>query len=152
MAAHPLLGKDAPDFTLVADSGKPWNLYKHLRRRLMLVFYPGDNTLVCTKQLCDYAEGLQEFTDLDVEVVGISTDDTATHQAFKAARKLPFVLLSDPGLKVAENFGVKGMLGMKRAVFLIDSLGTVRYAHVELTAIFRRTREQLIQEIRKLKE
>lgn len=140
-----LLGKSAPDFTLDADDGSTFRLADWQGRRVLLVFYPGDNTPVCTAQLCDYRDGIEAFGGLGVEVVGISADDANSHRSFRAKHDLPFILLSDPAGKVARTFGAWGVMGMKRAVFLIDGDGIVRYEKVEALALFRRTREELLE-------
>jgi peroxiredoxin Q/BCP len=150
MSEHDLLNQPAPDFSLPADDDSTWTLSAHRGRSQLLVFYPGDNTPVCTAQLCDYAEGIDSFADLGVEVIGISVDSAESHRAFKAKKSLPFTLLTDKGLKVAAEYGAKGLLGMKRAVFLVDSAGVVRYAHVETVALFKRGREELLTAIRAL--
>jgi thioredoxin-dependent peroxiredoxin len=140
----------APDFELESSDGGRFRLSNHKGRRLLLVFYPGDNTPVCTRQLCDYRDGLEAFSDLGVEVVGISPDDAQSHRSFRERHDLPFVLLSDPDLEVAARYGCKALLGMKRGVFLIDEQQVVRYRHVEAVALFRRSREELIEVIREL--
>ena len=140
----------APDFTLQSDSGGDYLLSDHAGQRLLLVFYPGDNTPVCTKQLCEYRDGIEEFSELGVAVVGISSDDIESHQKFRSKHDLPFVLLSDPDLEVAKLYGCKGALGMKRAVFLIDEQGIVRYAHIETLALFRRRAAELLEAIEAL--
>lgn len=140
----------APDFSLQSDSGEDYRLSDHAGKRLLLVFYPGDNTPVCTRQLCEYRDGIESFAGLGVSVVGISSDDLESHRAFRDKHDLPFVLLSDPDLKVAKLYGCKGTFGMKRAVFLVDEKGTVRYAHVETLALFRRRAEELLDAIREL--
>jgi thioredoxin-dependent peroxiredoxin len=139
-----ILGQSAPDFTLDADDGSHFRLSEQRGKRLLLVFYPGDDTPVCTAQLCDYRDGIEAFAGLGVEVVGISGDDAESHQRFRARHDLPFVLLSDPGGAVARQFGAWGMMGMKRAVFLLDGEGVVRYEKVESVALFRRSREELL--------
>ncbi|MEZ5441443.1 MAG: peroxiredoxin [Lysobacterales bacterium] len=139
------VGQTAPEFQLEADDGSAFSLSQARGQRLLLVFYPGDETPVCTAQLCDYRDGIEAFAELGVEVIGISRDDAASHQRFKQARGLPFRLLSDPDLAVARRYGATGLLGMKRAVFLIDEQGSVAYAHVEALALFRRSREELLQ-------
>lgn len=138
----------APLFSLDADDGTRFSLAGHLGSKLLLVFYPGDNTPVCTRQMCDYRDGIEEFAGLGVKVVGISADSQASHRSFREKHDLPFILLSDDTLKVAQSYGVKGMFGMKRAVFLVDEGGVIRYAHVESLALFRRTREELLEAIR----
>jgi len=140
----------APDFSLQGDDGEHFQLSKHQGERLLLVFYPGDNTPVCTAQLCEYRDGIESFAGLGVSVVGISSDDLASHRDFRAKHDLPFVLLSDPDLEVAKLYGCKGALGMKRAVYLIDEQGVVRYAHIEALALFRRRADDLLGVIRGL--
>ena len=135
----------APDFTLPADDGSSYTLSKHRGKRQLLVFYPGDNTPVCTAQLCDYRDGIDEFADLNIEVVGISADDAKSHQGFRKKHELPFTLLSDAGGAVAKQYGSWGLLGMKRAVFLVDEKGKLAYAKVETVGLFRRHREELIE-------
>ena len=146
------VGQAAPAFSLQADDGSRFDSAELLGARALLVFYPGDNTPVCTRQLCDYRDGAAEFADLGVRIVGISKDGQASHAAFRSRHDLPFTLLSDPDLAVAGRFGVRGALGMKRAVFLLDEDGVVRYAKVEKVPVFRRRREELLQAIRKLDE
>ena len=140
----------APDFVLNDEQEQPFRLKDHLGERLLLVFYPGDNTPVCTRQLCDYRDGVEAFRDLGVKVVGISNDDAASHQAFKNKHKLPFTLLSDNRLEVADLYDSKGMLGMKRTLFLIDEEGRIRYRHVESLAIFRRQKEEVLEALRSI--
>jgi thioredoxin-dependent peroxiredoxin len=145
------VGAPAPDFSLPADNGSSYTLSAQRGRAQLLVFYPGDNTPVCTAQLCDYRDGIEAFADLNVDVVGISADDAASHQAFRAKHQLPFTLLTDAGLKVAKSYGAKALIGMKRAVVLVDAKGIVRYSHVEAVALFRRERDELLDVIRALK-
>ena len=137
----------APEFTLPDDIGERFKLSDHRGRRLLLVFYPGDNTPVCTRQLCDYRDGIESFSDLGVEVVGVSSNDADSHRQFKKKYNLPFSLLSDADLTVAELYDCKGLFGMKRGVFLIDEEGQLRYIHVEAVALFRRRREELLEAI-----
>lgn len=141
------VGAVAPDFTLDADDGSRWSLASASGRRLLLVFYPGDNTPVCTAQLCDYRDGVEAFAGLGVEVIGISTDSIESHRRFKAKHGLPFLLLSDPGAKVARLYGVRGALGTRRALFLVEADGRIGYAKVEAIALFRRSREELVAQI-----
>lgn len=139
-------GDKAPDFELPDDAGGVFRLSEHADKRLLLVFYPGDNTPVCTAQLCDYRDGIEAFSGLGVTVVGISPDDASSHVAFREKHALPFVLLSDEDYSVARLYDCKGALGMKRAVFLIDR-GIVRHAHIETLALFRRKAEDLLEVI-----
>jgi peroxiredoxin Q/BCP len=144
------LNSKAPDFSLPGDNGEEYQLSDHVGERVLLVFYPGDNTPVCTRQLCEYRDGIESFSELGVSVVGISSDDLESHRDFRNKHDLPFVLLSDPDLEVAKRYGCKGALGMKRAVFLVDEQGLVRYAHVEALALFRRRADELLEVINAL--
>lgn len=138
---------EAPDFVLNDEEGRPFALREHRGEMLLLVFYPGDNTPVCTRQLCDYRDGIEAFDGLEVRVVGLSRDDAESHRAFKEKHQLPFTLLSDPDLGVATAYDSRGMLGMKRSVFLVDQQGLIRYRHVEALPVFRRAREEIIAAI-----
>lgn len=145
------LNDQAPSFELADETGSTFALDDHRGETLLLVFYPGDDTPVCTRQLCDYRDGIEAFDGLGVKVVGISRDDAESHRAFKEKHQLPFTLLSDPDLAVAEQYDSKGMLGMKRSLFLIDPEGRIRYRHVETLPVFRRAREEVLAEIEKLR-
>ena len=140
-------GDKAPGFELADDAGETFRLADHLGQKLLLVFYPGDDTPVCTRQLCDYRDGIEAFAGLGVTVIGISNDSVESHRKFKHKHSLPFTLLSDPDLAVAERYDSKGMLGMKRSVFLLDESGVIRYRHIETLALFRRHREELLEVI-----
>jgi len=146
----PIVNDKAPNFCLQSDSGEEYCLSEQAGQRVLLVFYPGDNTPVCTAQLCEYRDGIESFADLGVSVVGISSDDLESHRKFRSKHDLPFVLLSDPDLEVAKLYGLKGRFGMKRAVFLVDEKGVVRYAHIEALALFRRRAEELLEAIKAL--
>lgn len=142
-------GDTAPDFELPDQDGRPWRLSAQTGR-VLVVFYPGDDTPVCTRQLCDYRDGFEQFAGLGVDVIGISADDAASHRAFRAQHDLPFALLTDADLSVARAWGCKGVLGMKRGVFLVDADRRIAWAHVESLALFRRTRDELLEVIKTL--
>lgn len=144
------VGDAAPDFSLPADDGSTFSLKSMRGKKVLLVFYPGDETPVCTAQLCEYRDGFEDYRELGVTVVGISKDDAESHRRFKERRDLPFSLLSDVDLKVAKQYDSAGILGMKRSVFLVDEKGVLRYVHVESVAIFRRRHDELIAAIRGL--
>ena len=143
-------GDKAPDFMLENDEGGRFRLSENRGEKILLVFYPGDNTPVCTRQLCDYRDGVEAFAGLGVRVVGISSDGIESHRKFRQRHQLPFTLLSDPDLSVASQYDSKGLLGMKRSVFLVDEEGVLRYAHIESVPLFRRKREELLQVIGQL--
>ena len=137
------IGDKAPDFTLEGDDGNQFTL-SAAGEAVLLVFYPGDDTPVCTAQLCDYRDNIQAFRGLGVRVVGLSKDGRESHIKFKEKHKLPFALLSDTDLSVAEKYGARGMMGgMKRAVVLVDKGGAIRYLHVEAVSLFKRSSEEL---------
>lgn len=140
-------GKQAPGFTLEDDSGGTFSLEDHRGKKLLLVFYPGDNTPVCTRQLCDYRDGIEAFRNLGVDVVGISNDSVESHAKFKKKHDLPFTLLSDPDLTVSALYDSKGIMGVKRSVFLLDEHGVIRYLHIETLSLFRRKRDELLEVI-----
>jgi peroxiredoxin len=140
----------APLFILPDDQGGQFSLVEQVGRKVLLVLYPGDDTPVCTKQLCDYRDGVEAFAGLGVEVVGISNDSAESHRRFREKHGLPFTLLTDADLEVAALYDSKGILGMKRSVFLVDEQGVIRYLHIESVALFRRKREELLEAIRKL--
>lgn len=144
------LNDKAPQFELQDDRGQTFSLADQAGRKVLLVFYPGDNTPVCTKQLCDYRDGIEAFADLGVDVVGISNDGAESHRQFREKYELPFRLLTDPDLEVAERYDSKGILGMKRSIFLVDEEGMIRYLHIESVPLFRRKRDELLQAIRDL--
>ncbi len=154
-----LINGAAPDFSLPADDGSVFSLSGFLtaaklagnsHARVLLVFYPADESPVCTAQLCEYRDEIDEFKGLNATIIGISAQDSKSHIKFKQKRQLPFTLLSDVGLHVAKLYGAKGLLGMKRATFLVDSNGILRYQHVEATALFRRTAEELVGVLKRL--
>jgi len=140
----------APGFVLEDDQGKRFSLAEQAGKKVLLVFYPGDNTPVCTRQLCDYRDGIEAFDGLGVEVVGISNDSADSHRKFRAKHDLPFTLLTDADLNVAALYDSKGVLGMKRSIFLIDEEGYIRYLHIESLPVFRRKREELLAAIESL--
>ena len=137
----------APDFTLTDDMWWSFRLSGKAPEKVLLVVYPGDTAPLCTKQLFDYREGLESFDDLGVKVVGISHDGAESHRKFREKHDLPFTLLTDPEFKVAALYDSKGMLGMKRSVFLVDQSMLIRYLHIESLALFRRRREEVLEAI-----
>ena len=136
----------APPFVLQDSDGNSFNLEAQAGRKILLVFYPGDNTPVCTAQLCDYRDGIEAFQGLGVDVVGISNDSAESHRKFSQKHHFPFTLLT----AVAALYGSRGMLGIKRSVFLVDESGVIRYMHIESLPVFRRKREELIEVIKNL--
>jgi thioredoxin-dependent peroxiredoxin len=123
-------GSVAPDFTLPSQSGETVNLNDFLGKRpVVLFFYPKDNTLGCTREVCTFRDSFEEFNNLDAEVIGISSDSVESHRDFAEKHKLPFTLLSDEGAKVRRLYGVPSSFGLfpGRVTYIIDKDGVVRH-------------------------
>lgn len=135
------IGNPAPDFTLEGTDG-PFTLSEHRGEIVVLLFYPGDETPVCTRQFCSYRDtGLE---GLGATVVGISTQDLASHRRFVEHHGLTVPLLADVDKKVAKAYGVSvPVVGTRRAVFVIDERGIVRFKHVHTLGIDYLDAEQL---------
>ena len=127
------IGSRAPEFTLPDKDGNAVSLSDYLGKRVVLYFYPKDNTPGCTRQACAFAAAYEGFKEKDVAVIGISKDSIASHQKFAQKYELPFVLLSDPDLKAIEPYGVwqekklygKVSMGVVRTTFIIDKQGYI---------------------------
>jgi peroxiredoxin Q/BCP len=122
-------GSKAPDFSLPDQSGRRVNLSDYAgKSNVVLYFYPKDESYGCTKEACSFRDNYEVFRSAGAEVIGISADDVASHQAFAANHKLPFILLSDRGRTVAEKYGVGKSLGVLpgRVTFVIDKQGVVQ--------------------------
>jgi thioredoxin-dependent peroxiredoxin len=134
MAKTPRVGEQAPEFELPGTDG-PFKLSEHRGERVVLLFYPGDNTPVCTRQFCSYRDRADEFAGLDATVVGISAQDVGSHQGFIAKNSLTVPLLADVDGSVARAYSAHGRLGTKRAVIAIDEDGIVRHRHDHLLGL-----------------
>jgi thioredoxin-dependent peroxiredoxin len=143
MARTPQVGEQAPDFELEGTNG-PFRLSEHRGERVVLLFYPGDNTMVCTKQFCSYRDRAQDFAELKATVVGISSQDIASHEGFIAKHGLNVPLLADVDKRVAKAYSAfSPRLGTKRAVVVIDEQGVVRYRHDHLLGLDYQSVDQL---------
>jgi thioredoxin-dependent peroxiredoxin len=130
MASGPQVGDIAPDFEIPGTEG-PFRLSKHRGSAVVLLFYPGDETPVCTKQFCSYRDRADDMAELDAVVVGISHQDVDSHDAFIARHGLTVPLLADVDKAVAKRYGVTApLVGTRRATFVIDDQGIVRHRHV----------------------
>jgi thioredoxin-dependent peroxiredoxin len=135
MAKSPAVGEQAPDFELQGTEG-PFKLSDHRGERVILLFYPGDNTMVCTKQFCSYRDRAEDFANLNATVVGISSQDLASHEGFASKHSLNVPLLADVAGDVAKSYSThSSRLGTKRAAIVIDELGIVRYRHDHLLGL-----------------
>ena len=129
MAKHPNVGDAAPDFELDGTDGR-FKLSDHRGERVVLLFYPGDNTPVCTRQFCSYRDHAEEFGELEATVVGISSQSVDSHESFTAEHGLNVPLLADEGGKIAKAYGAHApVVGTKRAAIVVDEQGVVRYRH-----------------------
>ncbi|MBQ8208833.1 MAG: thioredoxin-dependent thiol peroxidase [Clostridia bacterium] len=126
-------GIKAPDFTLPDSEGTPITLSSFNGKKVVLYFYPKDNTSGCTKQACAFASDYSEYEKLGAVVIGISKDSTASHKRFQEKYSLPFILLSDPELEVIKSYNVwkekkmygKVSMGIVRTTFIIDENGII---------------------------
>ena len=135
MAKHPEVGDPAPDFELNGTYGR-FKLSDHRGERVVLLFYPGDNTPVCTRQFCSYRDNAEAFAELDATVVGISSQNVDSHESFTAQHGLNVPLLADEGSKVAKAYGAHApVIGTKRAAIIVDEEGIVRYRHDHLLGL-----------------
>jgi thioredoxin-dependent peroxiredoxin len=124
------VGDQAPDFELDGTEGR-FRLADHRGERVVLLFYPGDFTPVCTKQFCSYAERADDMSALGATVVGISAQDIDSHTKFVNEKGIPVPLLADPDKKVAKSYGASApVVGTRRAVLIIDEEGKVAYKHM----------------------
>jgi peroxiredoxin Q/BCP len=146
------VGERAPDFTLPGTGGRTYTLSEFRGRPVVLVFYPGDDTPICTKQLNAYNHGLEQFTKLNAQVLAISAQDVDSHERFSAKHGgFAFPLLADTDKQVAARYGTLGPLGFpRRSVFIIDAEGIVRYAHRAIAGLTYRPVSELVRELEKL--
>jgi thioredoxin-dependent peroxiredoxin len=143
LAKTPGTGTAAPDFTLPGvrlKDGEPeeasYTLSAHRGRPIVLAFYPGDNTMVCTRQLCSYTSGLENFTSFGATVWAISPQGLASHAEFARKYNLAFPLLADEGLAVSREYGITlGGASLRRSVFVVDAGGILRWKHVTLVGL-----------------
>ena len=130
------LGNKAPDFTLPTDGNGSVTLSKLKGKKVVLYFYPKDDTSGCTAEACGFRDSLPDYGGTGAVVIGISKDSVTSHDKFKKKHELPFILASDAGSDVCEKYGVwveKSMygrkyMGIERGTFLLDAEGVVRGA------------------------
>jgi peroxiredoxin Q/BCP len=143
------VGDPAPDFELPGTGGRTYRLSGYRGRKMILAFYPGDFTTVCTKQFCSYRDEGERLGNLGADVLGISPQSVDSHERFAEEERLNVPLLADEDLAVARRYGVTGWLGplarfteledtpggryVMRAIFVVDEEGIVRYRHVSRT-------------------
>lgn len=135
----------APDFTLSDQYGKPVSLRDYRGTSALLIFYPGDNTLVCTRQLCNYRDNWEEFCQRKISLFGINPAPPETHRQFAEEYNFPFPLLADTDSTVAKKYGATGFLGItKRTYVLVNPAGTIVYRAQEFTSLTRKSTYKLL--------
>ncbi|NTV98942.1 MAG: peroxiredoxin [Chlorobiaceae bacterium] len=145
-------GTKAPDFSLPDSEGRMVALSGFAGKRVLLVFYPGDDTPVCTSQLCSYRDNYSEFQKRDITILGISVDSVDSHKRFGEKNDLPFTLLSDSRKTVTRQYDAMDFIGMsKRAYVFIDETGTVRIAFNDLLPVFYQSTRDLFARIDAMK-
>jgi peroxiredoxin Q/BCP len=126
-------GQKAPEFTAIDQDGKVISLHDYLGKRVVLYFYPKDDTPGCTKEACAFRDNLPNFKEIDADVLGVSVDGQKAHRKFADKYELPFRLVADDEKKIVEAYGVWGMkkfmgkeyMGTNRVTYLIDEAGTI---------------------------
>ncbi|TCW37331.1 peroxiredoxin Q/BCP [Thermohydrogenium kirishiense] len=128
------LEKEAPDFTLKSSDGNDVSLSDFKGKKVVLYFYPKDNTPGCTKEACQFRDNINTVKNKDAVILGVSLDDIESHKKFIEKFNLPFILLSDSDAKVSTEYGVykeknvygKKKMGIERSTFIIDQKGIVK--------------------------
>lgn len=142
-------GDPAPDFVLAGTGGRDYALADERGSAVVLVFYPADNTPVCTRQLVSYTADLADFADLGAQLLALSPQDVTSHEAFTVEFDLGFPLLADTNRAVGEAYGVLGPLGFyRRSVFVVDAQGIIRYAHRAVGGFSFRRSDELVAAVR----
>ena len=133
------LGTPAPDISLPDSDGKTWSLSDQRGKVVVLLFYPGDETPICTKQMCSVRDRWEDYRATGAEVVGISTDSVESHKKFAQHHDLPLRLLSDARGEASSRYGARSLIPGKvaRSVFVIDAQGILRYSDVRPLGLFR---------------
>jgi thioredoxin-dependent peroxiredoxin len=146
---EPAVGDPAPGFTLPGTDDREYSLAAYLGQPVVLVFYPGDDTPVCTMQLRSYSEGMAAFDQLGAQVLAISPQDVSSHERFARANGLRMPLLADRGKTVGERYGILGPLGFyRRSVFVVDACGVVRFARRSLSSLTYVDADRLVEAVK----
>ncbi len=144
------IGQQAPDVNLRDSDGHDWRLSDQRGKVVVLLFYPGDETPICTRQMCSVRDRWDDYSATGAEVVGISTDSVESHKKFAEHHELPLRLLADVGGRVASLYGAQSLIPGKvaRSVFVIDGNGIIRYRDVRPLGLFRPKDDDVIRAIR----
>ena len=143
------VGDAAPLFTLQDGAGEEWRLSDQRGKVVVLLFYPGDETPICTRQMCSVRDRWGDYSSTGAEVVGISTDSVESHKKFAEHHELPLRLLSDGKGEVAKLYGAQSLIPGKvaRSVFVIDRAGIIRHRDVRPLGLFRPKDDDVLQAI-----
>jgi peroxiredoxin Q/BCP len=133
--AKPKVGDQAPDFELPGTGGKTYRLGDYRGRKLIIAFYPGDFTAVCTKQFCSYRDQGEQLDGLGADVLGISPQSVESHERFTEEKRLNVPLLADEDKSVARAYGVLAGPIVRRAIFIVDEQGVIRHRKVTLAGL-----------------
>jgi thioredoxin-dependent peroxiredoxin len=149
-ATKPQDGSEAPDFALPDGEGVTWRLSEQRGKVVVLLFYPGDETPICTRQMCSVRDRWEDYTATGAEVVGISTNSVESHKAFSEHHDLPLRLLADADRKVADMYGAQSLIPGKvaRSVFVINAEGVITYRDVRPLGLFKPKDDDTIAAIR----
>ena len=144
------VGEKAPDFMLKDLNGESWSLHENLGKIVVLLFYPGDDTPVCTAQLCSVRDNWSQYQETGAEVVGISTDSVKSHKGFADKYNLTLRLLSDEKGEVVNEYEMKSWLGGRsaRGVVVIDKDGKIAYHKVQSLSIFKPSDAEVLDAIK----
>jgi peroxiredoxin Q/BCP len=147
---YPQVADTAPNFSLKDGSGNEWRLSDNRGKVVVLLFYPGDETPICTRQMCSVRDRWEDYAATGAEVVGISTDSVESHKEFAKHHDLPLRLLSDSDQTVANLYGARSLIPGKvaRSVFVIDANGTIRHRDVRPLGLFRPKDDEVLRAIR----
>lgn len=128
------IGDQVPNFTLKDQKGQPFNLADELMdKKLVIFFYPKDDSLVCTQQACAFRDAYSELEDFGARVIGINSGTVESHQSFSHSKRLGMTLLSDPDNTVLDLFGIKNCLFLTgRETFILDQTGTILFQYRNL--------------------
>jgi peroxiredoxin Q/BCP len=150
MSNNAAINSPAPDFTLKDGNGEEWRLSDHRGKVVVLLFYPGDETPVCTRQMCSLRDRWDDYVATGAEVVGISSDSVESHKNFAAHHSLPLRLLSDSDGAVSRLYSARSLIPgrVARAVFVIDAKGILRYSDVRPIGLFKPKDDDNIAAIR----
>jgi thioredoxin-dependent peroxiredoxin len=143
-------GKPAPDFVLRDGAGAEWRLSDQRGKVVVLLFYPGDETPICTRQMCSVRDRWEDYAATGAEIVGLSTNTVDSHRSFAEHHSLPLRLLSDVDRKVADLYGAQSLIPGKvaRSVFVIDAGGVIRHRDVRPLGLVRPKDDDTIKAIK----